>query len=212
MAGERAKSFYSLARLEAYTDAVFAIAATLLVLDLTATALGTIDSDADLWRALGAEWQSFMAFAISFALLSGLWITHLSQFRDIAQADTTLLWLNSARLLFIVLIPFTTSLVSDFSEYYAGRMLLPINFFFAMGLGIATWFWAASGNGHLLKDDARADAATQSVGALFALGAGAVTVVLSPWLGSWAFLTFAVSGPISAVVQKRRAAGHPTAP
>lgn len=211
MAAASAKTFFSLARVEAYTDAVFAIAATLLVLDLTTTALGTISSDADLWAALGNEWESFMAFGVSFALLSGLWVSHLSQFRAIARADVVLLWLNNARLLFIVLIPFTTSLVSDYSDYYAGRMLLPINFFLAMTLGIVTWFWAASPRGDLLKDEPKADAASQTLGSIIALIAGAVTVVLSPWLGSWAFLTFAVSGPVSWVLQRKRAAGEPAA-
>lgn len=206
MAQPKAPVYFSLARVESYTDAVFAIAATLLVLDLTTTAFGKISSDADLWHALGGMWESFMAFGVSFALLSGLWVSHISQFRDIARADLVLLWLNNARLLFIVLIPFTTSLVSEYSEYYAGRMLLPINFFLAMALGIGTWFWAASKGGHLLKEESKPDAASQTVGSVTALIAGAVTVALSPWLGSWAFLTFAVSGPLSGILQRRRSA------
>ncbi|GAA1928840.1 hypothetical protein GCM10009775_21050 [Microbacterium aoyamense] len=200
------RTFFALGRVENYTDAVFAIAATLLVLDLTTTAFGKISSDAELWHQLGAMWPSFMAFGVSSVLLGGLWVSHISQFRDIARADIVLLWLNNARLLFIVLIPFTTSLVSEYSDYYAGRVLLPVNFFFAMALGIATWFWAASKDGHLLKDEAKPDAPSQTVGSVTALIAGGVTVALSPWLGSWAFLTFAVSGPISGVLQKRRKA------
>lgn len=126
MAREQRPVFYSAARVESYTDAVIAIAATLLVLDLTTTALGTVDSDASLWAALGGMWPNFLSFAISFALLSGLWVIHMTQFRLIARADAVLLWLNNGRLLFIVLIPFTTSLVDEYSEYLAGRILLPI--------------------------------------------------------------------------------------
>lgn len=213
MAGAREEgtTYYSVARMESYTDGVFAIAATLLVLDLTTTAFGRIGTDAELWRALGGMWESFMAFGVSFALLSGLWVSHLGQFRQIARADLVLLWLNSARLLFIVLIPFTTSLVSEYSEFFAGRMLLPVNFFLAMAFGIATWFWAASQGGHLLDDEAKAAAAQQTAGSVSALVAGAVTVALSPWLGSWAFLTFAVSGPVTGLVQRARARRRPAA-
>jgi Predicted integral membrane protein len=206
MARQSAKVYYSAARVEAYTDAVIAIAATLLVLDLTTTALGEVNSDADLWAALGGMWESFLSFGISFVLLSGLWVIHLRQFRDIARADSALLWLNSGRLLFIVLIPFTTSLVDEYSEYLAGRMLLPINFFFAALLGVATWMWAASKDGHLLEDEAKADMASQTSGGIAAVVCGAVAVVLSPWLGSWAFLAYAFNGPLTSLFGRMRRA------
>ncbi|WP_439591756.1 TMEM175 family protein [Microbacterium sp.] len=202
----RPATYYSVPRLEAYTDAVFAIAATLLVLDLSATAFGAIKTDAQLWAALGEQWETFMAFGISFALLSGLWVIHMRQFRDIARADLTLLWLNNARLLFIVLIPFTTTLVGDYSEFYAGRMLLPINFFFAALFGVLTYFWAAARGGHLLKAEVKDDVAEQRLGGLVALFCGALTVALSPWLGSWAFLAYVLNGPMQAVLERRRKA------
>ena len=59
-------SYFSITRVEAYTDAVFAIAATLLVLDLTTTAIGEVDSDTQMWAALGGmcgqrRWHSSSA-------------------------------------------------------------------------------------------------------------------------------------------------------
>jgi uncharacterized membrane protein len=205
MAREQRPVFYSAARVEAYTDAVIAIAATLLVLDLTTTALGDVDSDASLWAALGRMWPNFLSFAISFALLSGLWVIHMTQFRLIARADAVLLWLNNGRLIFIVLIPFTTSLVDEYSEYLAGRVLLPINFFFATLMGVATWTWAAAKNGHLLTEEAKAEAAAGGSDGFVALACGAVTIVLAPWIGSWAFLAYVFNAPISAAIRRRRA-------
>jgi uncharacterized membrane protein len=196
-------TFYSTARLEAYTDGVFAIAATLLVLDLTTTAIGDVGSDAELWTALGNMWPNFLSFAVSFALLSGLWFTHLQQFRGIARADAVLIWLNAARLLFVVLIPFTTSLVSEFSDYYAGRMLLPVNFFFAALFGHLSWRWAAARNGHLLKPEALADIPAQGAGGLAAVICGAIAAVISPWLGSWAFCVYFLNGPLSVLLTRR---------
>lgn len=203
MARHDGDSSFSKTRVEAYTDAVFAIAATLLVLDLTTKALGEVTSDGQMWAALAALWPNFMAFAISFILLSLLWVIHLQQFRDIARIDGMLLWINNARLLFIVLIPFTTSLVAEYSEYYAGRMLLPINFFLAAFAGYLSWAWAAARGGHLLVDAAKSEIRSQNLGAVAAVICGAVAVVVSPWLGSWAFLAYALNGPLTVALQRR---------
>lgn len=203
MAEPKARTYFAITRVEAYTDAVFAIAATLLVLDLTTKAIGEVDSDTQLWAALGGMWENVMAFVISFLLLSMLWVIHLQQFRSLARTDGVLLWLNSIRLLFIVLIPFTTSLVSEYNDYYAGRMLLPINFFLAALFGHLSWVWAASRDGHLLTDEARPEARLQGLGGVSAVLCGAVAAILSPWLGSWGFLTYAFNAPLTRFLQRR---------
>ena len=110
-------------RLEAFTDGVFAIAATLLVLDLTTHAFGEITSDAELWAALAGMWKLFFNFALSFVLLCMMWMVHVQQFEHVARIDGVLTWLNNARLLFIVLVPFATSLTTEYSEWMAGRLL-----------------------------------------------------------------------------------------
>jgi uncharacterized membrane protein len=197
---------YSTTRVEAYTDGVFAIAATLLVLDLTTTTFSHIDSDGQMWAALAGMSESFTAFVISFGLLSLLWMIHLQQFRDLARVDGGLMWLNSIRLLFIVLIPFTTSLVAEYSDFYAGRMLLPINFFFATLFGYLAYRWAMAREGHLLDDAARPDAPDQSIAGAVAVGCAAVAVILSPFIGSWGFLAFVANQPLTVVLQRRRRA------
>ena len=202
----RAGGWYSITRVEAYTDGVFAIAATLLVLDLTTTAIGEVDSDRQMWVALAGMADNLVAVVISFLLLSLLWMIHLQQFRSLARADGTLLWLNSIRLLFIVLIPFTTSLVPEYSDFYGGRMLLPINFFFAALFGHLSWVWAASRGGHLLTEEARPDARLEGLGGLSAVICGAVAAILSPWIGSWGFLAYVLNGPLTRLLQRRERA------
>lgn len=195
---------FSVTRIEGYTDAVFAIAATLLVLDLTATSFGEISTEDQLWTALANMWPSFMSFGVSFALLSGLWVIHLRQFRDIARANMLLVWFNNARLLFIVLIPFTTSLTSEYQGFYAGRVLLPINFFFAALLGYLSYVVAASHDGALLREEARADAPAQQLGGLAAVICGAIAALLSPLVGSLGFLAFLLSTPVEAFLRRLR--------
>ncbi|TDN87483.1 TMEM175 family protein [Microbacterium sp. BK668] len=194
---------FSTTRVEAFTDGVFAIAATLLVLDLTTNAFGRIGSDAEMWEALADMRDSFLAFVISFGLLSMMWVIHLQQWREIARVDGGLLWLNNVRLLFIVLIPFTTSLVAEYSEFYAGRMLLPINFFFAALLGFLSFLWASARDGHLLRDEAKDDAHAEGLAGLSAVICAAVAVVLAPWVGSWGFLAFVFNEPLTRVLQRR---------
>lgn len=199
----REPTLMSSERTKSYTDAVFAIAATLLVLDLTTKSIGKIGSDADMWAALAAMWPSIFAFTLSFALLSGLWMIHLRQFRDIAYVDGTLLWLNNARLLFIVLVPFSTSLTDQYQQYLAGRIMLPVNFFLAALLGYLSWLWAARGDGVLLASDRRDDRQHQSLGGLVAVICGAVAAAASPWLGSIAFAAYLFNGPLEALLRKR---------
>lgn len=196
-------STFGTTRTEAYTDAVFAIAATLLVLDLTTDSFGKIRSDHEMWAALSAIWPNIISFIVSFALLSGMWMIHLRQFRDVRAVDTTLLWLNNARLLFVVLIPFTTALTSGYSDYLAGRILLPIDFFFVALLGHLSWRWAAARGGHLLKPEAYEKRAAGAAGGIAAVCCAAIAVALSPWFGSWAFLAFLLNGPLTALLLRR---------
>lgn len=188
-------------RTEAFTDGVFAIAATLLVLDLSASAIGHVRSDAEMWRALGALWENIIAFVVSFGLLSGLWVIHLRQFRDIVRVDGVLLLLNNIRLLFIVLMPFTTILTAEYSEFYAGRTLLPINFFLAALAGHLSWWWAASREGHLMGDAAGEDREVTQMDGVAAVICAAAAMIASPWVGSWGFAAFALNAPLTRLLR-----------
>jgi uncharacterized membrane protein len=187
-------------RLEAFTDGVFAIAATLLVLDLTAHQLGEVRSDAQLWSALGSMAPLFLNFALSFVLLCLLWMVHVQQFEHIAAVDAPLVWLNNARLLFIVLVPFATGLTTGHSEYLAGRLAMPATFFVAILFSWVQWHWARHRREDLMPDVSEADAAAHGRGSLSALLIGATVVVLSPWIGSAGFLLFALDGPLTRAI------------
>ena len=180
------------ARLEAFTDGVFAIAATLLVLDLTSHPLGAVTSDAEMWDALRGMGSLFVNFALSFVLLCLLWMTHVRQFELIARADSTLVWLNSFRLLFVVLVPFATSLTTEYADYFVGRMALPTVFFLALVLGWLQWIWVVRRREVVAPDLADADAGALARGALSAVIIAAAIVALSPLIGSAAFLLFLV--------------------
>ena len=184
-------------RLEAFTDGVFAIAATLLVLDLTTHSIGTVTSDAEMWTALGGMGELLFNFALSFVLLCLLWMVHVQQFEHIARADSVLIWLNNARLLFVVLVPFATGLLTEYETYFAGRMAMPVTFFFAILFGWVQWQWAVHRRDVMLPDLSHEEAVAYGRAALSALIIGATVVVLSPWIGSFAFLLFALDGVLT---------------
>ncbi|MFJ6653920.1 TMEM175 family protein [Microbacterium sp. NPDC091313] len=191
------ESTLSTRRLEAYTDGVFAIAATLLVLDLTGRTFGRIDSDAQLWEAIAGLASPVFTFVLSFALLSLMWVTHVSQFEYIARVDAVAVWINNVRLLFVVLVPFTSTLLTDYSDWLAGRMLLPLNFFLVISCSWLQWGWAARRREVTMPGLSADDARRWGRGALSAVLIAASVVALAPWIGSIAFLLFALDGPLT---------------
>lgn len=94
-------------RLEAFADGVFAIAITLLVLEI-----GLPEGGENFWHSLAEEWPSFLGYLVSFAFIGGLWIDHVSFTRLIKQSDHTLFSLNLLVLLFVAILPFSTELMA----------------------------------------------------------------------------------------------------
>jgi uncharacterized membrane protein len=102
------------ARVEAFSDGVFAIAITLLILELK------VPSGLDehgLRSALEAEWPSYAALLVSFATIGIMWVNHHRLFNLVHRVDHTLLLLNGLLLLGVTVVPFPTALVAD----YMGR-------------------------------------------------------------------------------------------
>ncbi|MBB5981233.1 TMEM175 family protein [Kribbella solani] len=97
-------------RLEAFSDGVFAIAITLLVLELHAPVLA---EGRQLWPALLHEWPQFAAYLASFAVLGIMWVNHHSLFRQIERTDRGLMFLNLFLLLWVTLLPFPTSMFAE---------------------------------------------------------------------------------------------------
>ncbi|MEL4318371.1 TMEM175 family protein [Leifsonia sp. YIM 134122] len=190
-------------RLEAFTDGVFAIAATLLVLDLTVNDLAGAKTDAELWRGLVDMWPAVSSFAISFFLLCLLWSIHVRQFEYIVHVDTPMLWLNTLRLFGVVLIPFTTSLDSRFGGLTLGQTLLPINFFWVVLFGYLLWVRAAAPGSGLIEGLSPLEAARSRRDALSAVILGAVVVIAAPFIGSWAFIAYAFDTPLSRLLSGR---------
>jgi len=104
-------------RLEAFSDGVFAVAITLLVLNIRIPGLdtpGKLLSDKDLWPVLLGEWPMLAAYTTSFTTIGIMWLNHHRLFVHIRRTDTILLLLNLLLLLTIVFIPVPTALLAEY--------------------------------------------------------------------------------------------------
>jgi TMEM175 potassium channel family protein len=96
------------ARLEAFSDGVFAVAITLLVLEIDIPEAG-----GDLAHQVGELWPSFAAYAVSFFTIGIIWVNHHTMSGSMRAVDRTTLFLNLNLLLWVVLIPWTTAVIAE---------------------------------------------------------------------------------------------------
>lgn len=101
-------------RIEAFSDGVFAIVITLLVLEIKVPSLPAPATDSALIAALTAELPVIASCAISFFIIAVFWVSHHQFWHGVRQADWSLLWLNNVALLFIVFIPIPTWMIGTY--------------------------------------------------------------------------------------------------
>ncbi len=139
--------FRETGRIEAFSDGVFAVAITLLVLSFQPPPNPL--SDAELARWLVSQWPVFFAFVTSFITVGVMWINHHRMFTLIKRADTALMGLNLLLLMLIVFVPFPTELMGDYIAIPGHRLaaMLYSGTYVALAIGFnALWRYAAHNN------------------------------------------------------------------
>jgi len=141
-------------RLEAFSDGVFAIAITLLILEVKVP-----DGAGSLAHRLGRAWPSYASFLISFGVIGTMWLNHDRMFQLIHRSDHGVVLANLFLLLVISAIPFPTKVVGDelnrgtFADQRTATILYGLTF---VGASIAfplLWHAACRGGGRLLAPD-----------------------------------------------------------
>lgn len=147
------------ARVEAFSDGVFAVAITLLVLSLDIPGPGQHTS---LVHQLDAQWPSFAAYVISFLIIGIMWVNHHTLLGKLARVDRPMLFLNLLLLLFVTAIPFPTHVYAQYlraggfnakvaAALYSGLME-------AAAISFNLIYWWAGHKDELLHDHVDADA------------------------------------------------------
>ena len=133
-------------RIEAFSDGVFAIAITLLVIEIGVPHVE--DEGTPLFGALVEQWPSYLGYIISFLQIGVIWANHHNRFRFIERSDHVLLFLNILFLMCVAFIPFPTALLAEYLEgaateretagaIYAGTLAVTAVFFTLL------WLYAA---------------------------------------------------------------------
>jgi uncharacterized membrane protein len=114
-------------RLEALYDGIYAVAMTLLVLDLKLAQGLAPTSEAELFAELRALEPGFMAWVISFLILAALWIGHQRLFHYVRRVDGRLLWINVLALLLASLLPFSSALIGEHPGHFVSQAFYDAN-------------------------------------------------------------------------------------
>jgi TMEM175 potassium channel family protein len=182
-------------RVEAFSDGVFAIAITLLVLEIRVPE----SSFHDLWAGIAHQWPAYLAYATSFLTIGGIWLGHHAIFRRLEYANNRIMRLNLLLLMAVAFLPYPTRLLADAihdrdaeraAVIFYGGILLVISLLLA-----AIWATVAR-NRDLLKPEVSEEevnaillATTPSIG--FYVGV-IVLAIVAPRVAAFGFLVTAI--------------------
>ncbi len=153
----------SLERLAALSDGIFAVAMTLLVLDLHVPmseaihieqplwVSGAIQSESVLWHALVKLLPSLLTYLMSFLTLGIFWVGQQTQLNHFARSDRYLAWIHLGFLLAVSLMPFSTGLLAEFITYRIALVVYWLNIVLLGAVLFGSWRYAAHSG--LVKDD-----------------------------------------------------------
>jgi uncharacterized membrane protein len=177
-------------RLEAFSDGVFAIAITLLVLEIKVP-----PPDLALGAGLLHLWPSYLAYMVSFLVIGAIWINHHAMFRHIVRVDETLLLLNVLHLMFIAFLPFPTAVLAQAFHHGTGEPvaaafyggILTVIGLFVIGM------WGYAARGHRLLGDHLTPQEAKQIGRRFLIGpsiyaVATVVALFVPWLALGIYL------------------------
>jgi uncharacterized membrane protein len=181
-------------RLETFADGVFAIAATLLILNVDTQ----VGSDGEIGTLLLHIWPSYVGYVVSFLTIGIIWANHHTVMNQIARVDRTFLMLSVVFLMSVAFIPFPTRLVAEHIRDDGARaatLVYGITLTLVATGFNAIWFYAAKG-GRLLREDAD-EATVRGISRTYRLGPVlyvAITLValVSPPTGAALFGAFAL--------------------
>ena len=142
----------STSRIEALTDGVFAIAMTLLVLNIEVSEPRQGFDASDFQQRVLNLWPQLMHYVESFIILAAFWIKNHQQFHFIKRSDRRLLLINLGCLLFVCLIPFSTSLMADYGDMWLAAIVFESNMLLAGTLYYLHWSYATKGHRLVEKD------------------------------------------------------------
>jgi uncharacterized membrane protein len=208
MAGSEAKhreeNEVEFSRIVAFSDGVFAIAITLLVLQLEVPEQA---SGGKLWSELWAQRQDVFAYAISFAVVGRFWLVHHRFFGEVVRFDSRLIALNLFYLAWIVLMPFSSEVLGDHGGTEAAVVLYAANLVGVILVGSLLFSYAHRGGlTRTSAQEVRAERRRALTIAAFFLVSIPIAF-LNPTLAPYCWLALFVSGTAGHFARRRKHQG-----
>jgi TMEM175 potassium channel family protein len=196
----------STTRLEAFSDGVFAIAITLLVLELSVDT-----ATQDLGKSLLHIWPSYLAYVTSFFTIGVIWINHHVLFNYVARVDRGLLYLNLLLLLVVAFTPFPTRLIAEFlrenDNERTASLAYGITFVIMAVVFQILWRWMATGR-RLIRPEVpqeELDDITRTYApGVFVYGAATLVALVSPLASVFLYLLIALFYILPPSIYRRR--------
>jgi uncharacterized membrane protein len=183
------------ARLEAFSDGVFAIAITLLIIEIHVPGHEHAES---LGHELLRLWPSYLGYLTSFLTIGVMWINHHHVFSLIDRVDRTMLLLNTLLLLLVAFVPFPTAVLAQFIETDGARaaaVLYGATLTITAVMFFVWWRYASSGRRLIaveVPDEALADVTRAYTPGTLLYGGAMLLAFLEPWLSAALYLGIAV--------------------
>lgn len=174
----------NLERLAALSDGIFAVAMTLLVLDLHIPTAAQVHGERELLAALCALGPQWLAYGMSFLTLGIFWAGQQTQLNHLSEGTRDLTWIHLGFLFAITLMPLSTRLLAEFITYRAALLLYWLNILAAGAM--LYWSWAHATHAGLIKDDTpeevRGSICRRVLIAQSLYAAGAALCVINTWV------------------------------
>jgi uncharacterized membrane protein len=142
---------FTVERVSALSDGIFAVAITLLVLSIALPTIHGRVTEAKMAHGLAQVWPHFFAYGLSFIIIGMFWVSHHALFSAIQKVDKTLIWLNMFYLLLIVFMPYPTNVLALFGDTMVATVLYASILAGAAILQAVMGFYAV--HNHRLVDD-----------------------------------------------------------
>jgi uncharacterized membrane protein len=146
----------SVERLAALSDGIFAVAMTLLALDLHAPAAAAVHGEHDLWRALAALAPRLLMYGMSFMTLGIFWLGQQTQLHHLSRSDRSLTWIHLGFLCTVAVMPFSTQLLAELPTLRLALVVYWLNILLLGAALYASWVCAVATG--LVKADLPPDA------------------------------------------------------
>jgi len=174
----------SLERLAALSDGIFAVAMTLLVLDLHIPTAAQVHSERELIAALAALGPQWVAYGMSFLTLGIFWAGQQTQLSHIGQGTRDLTWIHLGFLFSMTFMPLSTRLLAEFISYRVALGIYWLNIFIAGAM--LYWSWTRATHANLIKadtpDEVKGSICRRIVIAQSLYAAGAALCFISTWV------------------------------